>query len=393
MKTGNSRAVWLDYLRSFITLLVVAHHAALGYATFSHFEPTHYIYSTAPIVDDSRWVGMDTLIGVNDIFFMPLMFLLSGLFVYRGLLKKGAKAYLTDRFIRLGIPFLFAEILIIPLAYGPSFYEATQSTNFAAFIKDYIFVQQWPVGPPWFIWLLLAFDGVAVLIVKINPSVFLTIGYRLDNLSKHPLLFGATIYSLSAIALIPLSLWVGHYTWVGKWGPFDFQLNRLVFYLLFFLLGTGLGSTDWQNILFRQDKLFGKGWPFWLLLSVACYLVVVWVSGLGADWVKAGKLNSTQGYFLYDLAFVASCLASMGACLSFFRQTMAQPINRWTSLSANAYGIYVVHYVFVTWLQFALLAVGLPALVKFAFVFSGALALSWLSANLARRSPFMAKML
>ena len=36
------------------------------------------------------------------------------------------------------------------------------------------------------------------------------------------------------------------------------------------------------------------------------------------------------------------------------------------SLSANAYGMYIVHYLFVVWLQFALLNAALPAVGKVA---------------------------
>ena len=393
MQTGNTRAVWLDYLRSFVTLLVVAHHAALAYPTFAYFDPSHYISSTAPIVDTDRWSGMDTFIGFNDVFFMSLMFFISGLFVFWGLSKKGPKAYLSDRFIRLGIPFLFAEVLLIPLAYLPSFYQATHSTGFVPFVNDYILTQQWPVGPPWFIWLLLAFDCLATLIFSRQPTFFLAVGNWLAHLSTHPVRFGAAIYALVALSLIPLSLWVGHYTWVGKWGPFDFQLNRVLFYLLFFLLGNCLGATDWQTYLFRQGKFLGKNWVFWLGLSLACYGLVLVVSGFGADQVKQGRLTSTQGYFLYDLAFVSSCLASIGACLSFFKQTITKPIRTWDSLSANAYGIYVVHYGFVTWIQFALLDVDLPIVIKFSIVFLGALILSWLSSLLARRNSRIAQIL
>ena len=40
------------------------------------------------------------------------------------------------------------------------------------------------------------------------------------------------------------------------------------------------------------------------------------------------------------------------------------------SWSENAYGIYFVHYVFVLWLQYLLLDVALPAVVKAAIVFT-----------------------
>ncbi|AKD54857.1 acyltransferase family protein [Spirosoma radiotolerans] len=385
MQPTSTRAVWLDYLRSFVTLLVVAHHVALAYPTFAYFDAAQYIHSTAPIVDPQRWSGMDTFIGFNDLFFMPLMFLISGLFVYKGLNKKGSRAYLGDRFVRLGIPFLVAEAVLIPLAYWPSFYVATHSTNLMTFLKDYIIMQGWPVGPPWFIWLLFAFDGVAVLIFRSKPTFFVRAGHRLDRLSQHPTRFGAALYGFIALSLIPLSLWVGQYTWVGRWGPFDFQLNRVLFYLSFFLVGSCLGATDWQTYLFVDGKLVGKPWWQWLLASLVCYGLVVLVARVTTSQVKQGHLSPLQGYFLYDLAFVLSCLVSMSACLSFFKQGVVKPSRGWDNLSANAYGIYVVHYGFVTWLQFGLLAIHLPVLLKFSFIFVVALSLSWLTSQLLRQ--------
>lgn len=393
MEVRTTRAIWLDYLRSFVTLLVVAHHAALAYPTFAYFNADHYIWSTAPIVDQRRWLGLDVFIGFNDLFFMPLMFFISGLFVYRGIARKGPQAYLADRLRRLGIPFLIAELLLIPLAYLPSFYQATGSTALMPFVTDYIRNQQWPVGPPWFIWLLLAFDGVAVILFKTHSTLFPSIGKWLTQLSQRPARFSATIYGLVALSLIPLSLWVGQYTWVGHWGPLDFQLNRLFFYLFFFLTGSCLGSTDWQSYLFKQGKFLAQGWPFWLGLSMGAYGLFVLTARAGAGWVEQGKLTATEGFLLYDLAFVGSCLASMGVCLSFFKQKISGPLKGWSSLSANAYGIYVVHYGFVTWLQFALLEMDLTVIVKFVIVSLGALSLSWFTSHLARRSTMIARII
>lgn len=47
------------------------------------------------------------------------------------------------------------------------------------------------------------------------------------------------------------------------------------------------------------------------------------------------------------------------------------------SLSTNAYGIYLTHYPFVLWLQYALLGTSLNAVAKTAFVLIVALVLSW----------------
>ena len=47
------------------------------------------------------------------------------------------------------------------------------------------------------------------------------------------------------------------------------------------------------------------------------------------------------------------------------------------SLSGHAYGIYLVHYVFVLWLQYSLVGLTLNAVPKMLIVFATALVLSW----------------
>jgi surface polysaccharide O-acyltransferase-like enzyme len=63
------------------------------------------------------------------------------------------------------------------------------------------------------------------------------------------------------------------------------------------------------------------------------------------------------------------------------------------SLADNAYGIYLVHYVFVIWLQYMLLGVALFAVVKAAIVLAGALFLSWATTAAVCRIPIGARLM
>jgi hypothetical protein len=63
---GAGRVLWVDYLRSFMTVLVVAHHSTLAYTTFARFNPHAYIVSTHPIIDNKRWTGLDIFENFND---------------------------------------------------------------------------------------------------------------------------------------------------------------------------------------------------------------------------------------------------------------------------------------------------------------------------------------
>ena len=95
MKKSN-RNIWVDYLRSAITVLVVAHHSSLAYTTFAKFDNQAYINSTHPIVDSKKWIGLDIFQNFNDVFFMSLMFLIGGLFLIKSIKRKGTINFIKD---------------------------------------------------------------------------------------------------------------------------------------------------------------------------------------------------------------------------------------------------------------------------------------------------------
>src|SRR6201990_686718 len=87
-----ARNMAFDHARSFLTLVVVLHHAVIPYTHFGH-------------TDAKSWIGFDIVVLATDSFFMAMFFFLSGLFVWPGLARKGPLGYLRDRLIRIGLPF------------------------------------------------------------------------------------------------------------------------------------------------------------------------------------------------------------------------------------------------------------------------------------------------
>ena len=57
----------------------------------------------------------------------------------------------------------------------------------------------------------------------------------------------------------------------------------------------------------------------------------------------------------------------------------------------SAYGIYLLHFIFLIWLQYIVYDPAFPAFVKFAIVFSGTLSMSWALTVLLRRIPIVAR--
>jgi surface polysaccharide O-acyltransferase-like enzyme len=89
------------------------------------------------------------------------------------------------------------------------------------------------------------------------------------------------------------------------------------------------------------------------------------------------------------LACAAGCFFLVAVCLRF-----ATGQSRTLGyLAANAYGVYLVHYTFIVWLQYALLATPLFAVVKAAIVFGGTLGLSLVTTAAVKRVPLGARLI
>ena len=92
---------------------------------------------------------------------MSFFFLLSGLFVWPSLERKGAGAFLHDRLLRLGVPFLPSRFLLMPVAHYPTYLQTAADPSVAAYWRHWLALPFWPGGPMWFLWLLLAGDLAA----------------------------------------------------------------------------------------------------------------------------------------------------------------------------------------------------------------------------------------
>src|SRR5205814_1107125 len=82
-------------------------------------EPT-YLWVSFPFVDPARFMGFDLFCAWLDVFLMSFFFMLSGLFVWPSLQRKGAWTFFSDRLLRIGVPFLVVAFLLMPVAQYPT---------------------------------------------------------------------------------------------------------------------------------------------------------------------------------------------------------------------------------------------------------------------------------
>jgi peptidoglycan/LPS O-acetylase OafA/YrhL len=107
--SAPKRLFHLDNLRVFLTILVIVHHASIAYGGGGDWAVSD------PAVDEISPIFLTYFTAVNQSYFMSAFFLLAGYFTPRSLEKKGARSFLADRLIRLGLPLLIYTTLIINL--------------------------------------------------------------------------------------------------------------------------------------------------------------------------------------------------------------------------------------------------------------------------------------
>jgi peptidoglycan/LPS O-acetylase OafA/YrhL len=376
----------LGALRAFITVLVLAHHAVLAYHPFAPppFDSlrTYPFWQAFPVVDSDRWGGSLWLVAVNDTFFMSLMFLISGLFVWRSLARKGSARYLGERARRLGLPFIASVVLLAPLAYLPAYLQTGAAASWSGFWTEWLALDSWPAGPAWFLWVLLAFNVVAVALYAVLPGMFEGLGKRFADAARRPVVAFAILVSLSAAAYIPLALSYGGMHWTAV-GPFTVQTSRVIHYAVYFLAGVALGAGGLDRGLVAQGGTLAAHKLRWLLVGAGAFALSYLVT---ARLFTAG--GASLGWQLASAgSFALACAALSFALLAvFLHKTSLFSTRALHSLRDNAYGMYVLHYVLVSWLQYALLDAALSGLAKAILVFTGTLVLSWLTTATLRRT-------
>jgi len=384
----------IDNLRAVVILLVLAFHSVLAYLNYlpPHpfaFDQPPFLWRSFPIVDSARWMGFDLFCAWLDVFLMSFFFLLSGLFVWPSLSRKGAWNFLSDRLLRIGLPFLLVALLLMPVTHYPTYLQSATEPGIAAYWRHWLALPLWPCGPMWFLWLLLLWDvaaaGLYPLLARHREVVLGLSAYA----RQHPARFLAGFMLASVLAYVPLALIFGPSEWFHR-GPFSFQLSRPLHYVLYFFAGAAIGACGIERGLLAADGPLARHWAGWLAAALGSF--VLWIavmSQIVADPTGALLPWQIAAALSFLLACFASCFFTLGVAVRFaqFRTRL------FDSLKENAYGMYLIHYLFIVWLQFAMLATNLPAILKAAVVFAGTLALSWAATAALRQVSAVAQII
>src|SRR5712671_262228 len=139
----------------------------------------------------------------------------------------------------------------------------------------------------------------------------------------------------------------GHY-------PLPIQTSRILLYAGYFFAGVGVGAVSLRAGMLAGNGLLVKRWIVWLTFAM----------------------------FSAAMTFTVPAVFLRFARSSFWLLDAVRP---------SAYGIYLLHFIFLIWLQYIGYDPAFPVFVKFAIVFTGTLSMSWALTVLLRRIPIVAR--
>jgi hypothetical protein len=374
----SSRA--LSNLRAFVILVVLGFHSMLAYlgslnaAPFA-FNASPYEWRAFPIVDTHRWFGFDVFCAWQDVYLMALMFFLSALFTRPSLARKGTSRFLGDRLLRLGVPFAFAVVVVMPIALYPTYRVTATDPSLIAYARSLLALPFLPNGPMWFLWQLIALTLLAACLHRWAPRWVDRLARWSSGAAMRPGRYFIGLAGASILAYVPMALAFTPWTW-SEHGPFALQLSRPLLYAVFYLAGLGVGAAGLERGLLATSGMLARRWVRWAAGALGAFVLWMGLTALAMNEAMPPAALQVAVDVSFAVACASGCFCVLAACLRFG----AARSRILDSLADNAFGMYVLHYVFVVWLQYALLGVALFAIAKVAIVFTGTLALAWATA-------------
>jgi len=355
MPTSN-RIHALDHLRAFVVVLVIVLHGSVTYMALAPswwyvLEPTNSLWFTA-------------LVFLIDVPIMPAMFFVAGYFALPSLQKRGAKLFLRDKLMRIGIPWMFGVLLLAPLITYITYLSRGVPVSLLQFWISDFWGDMYQQSVYWFLGvLLLMFVALAVL-YEANDRYG---SIRQEASSPSPMLFSG-FAAITTAGFFYMNLAFPLDTWIKLGYLLVFQPLRVPLYIGYFILGIYAYEHAW----FTADgyKPAFDAWALICTLSGALYLSFrLSVAPAAQATIALKAVNAAL--------FNTFCLSSLLAGVAFFQRRAGASDFLLGRLAASSYSMYYVHPVFVFPLAYVFVGIALPLFLKAALVIALAILLSW----------------
>lgn len=364
----NKRIYFIDYLRAFVIVLVIVLHASMTYM----ISPPEWWY----VIEPKNNLVFSILVLLLDVPNMQILFFIAGFFAYDSLEKYGTFRFLKQKFMRIGLPWLFGVFFLAPIS---AYLTTVTRGNAKPFLEFWLFDfwgSAFQQSSYWFLGMLLLLFLLFAFIINIKAS-----WPQMERQDVKPS-WMFLIKFLTAMSLWTFlsSIFFPPDSWLSSLKVFVFQPTRLLLYFGYFGLGIYADRKGWLREKGYQPSLIQ--WLPISLVSASAYLAfhLFWVGG-----------NFWLQLVLHAVLFNLFCLSGLIASLAVFRWIFFdRPHPLWSSLSRNSFAIYYVHPLILYTAAYLMLFVNISIFIEAALLIVFTIIVSWaFSALILTRSPVL----
>jgi glucan biosynthesis protein C len=390
VSSSTNRLLFFDMVRNLAMLSVVLYHAVAAYSTLTPHWSVH----------DGSSMTADMVRQLFDVFMMPVFFFVAGYFALPSLMKQGTWKFLKGKLRRLGIPWLLAILIIVPLLQHVLLRKADMGHSVPPFWQYWIAyiksIGTFQIGPYtaermsqmhfWFLSLLLTFFIALVLFqVMRNKGLDPSDSSPIKTLASNKSILNAflAVAVLTSLGYFIVILFTPDMSWVTIALLWQFQPGSLVSYIACFVLGCFAYARQWFAGNEFPNRLFI--WvPIGVVLTAGFFIIGqdVFAHPLTSNKLAPGLLLAFS--FIRTLVW----LAFLVIFIAYARRYWDSPSRLNQAVSANSYNIYLSHIFFVTFLQDVLMVwpEG-PPMIKAGIIFLVVLPISYGISRLIDRFP------
>lgn len=377
----GSRFLFIDNLRILLISLVVVQHLSVTYGATGSW------YYRDPASDPFTGTFLMLWNAPGEAAGMGLFFLIAAYFTPGSYDRKGGRAFLHDRLVRLGIPLLVYVLLFDPLV---DYIANGLHGSYMSAYGSYLLRLRGVTGPVWFIAVLLLFTVLYAAWRKLTRDRPQVPGRVAQLPSSRAIL--AFIFALGVATFVVRIWWPVNV----MFQPLNVSVGYLPQYASMFVLGLIAYRGDWFF------KLTSKMAKVWSLVALIAFLIFV---GLAIPIVAGGTGRSgydpgtTIAGGFHALAFVYALwepFILVGATIGLlvlFRERLNRQGRLAKEAAASAYTVYLIHPLVLVPFAYAFHVVALYPLFKFVIAVLIALPLCFLASSAVRQIPLLNRVL
>ncbi len=363
----QGKLVYIDHIRVLLTALVIIHHTFVTYGAPGSWYYNEKTTSLGAIIP------MTMVVAVDQAFFMGFFFFLAALFTPASYDKKGAKRFLTDRLLRLGVPLIFYSFILSPfLSFLTYRYAEGHQVSYWQYLSGF---NGWVnFGVLWFVAALLIFTLLYVAYRSFSGAKPLRV--VVPNAGKivlFALLVGVVTY------LVRIVFPVG---WTLR--PLGFQLGHFPQYIALFILGLVAANNQWLD----SDNTAGKKliWPVVVLIFIGmpAFFIVRRIVGFPIEYFSSTGHWAQLWYAVWE-QLLGFCMIAM--LLYIGKKYWNAPSPFLATLGRSSFAVYILHPLVLIALSVALKPLSVDPALKALMVVPAAIVLSFVLGSIVVKIP------